>query len=65
MFLNTLGHGFGNRIVQEMFQHSREIVSRHFTRVLMAVSRIAIDIINLINRKFRDVLSKIRDDERY
>ena len=65
MFLNTLDHGFGNRIVQERFQHSGETVSRHFTRVLMAVSRIAIDIINHIDREFRDVLSKIRDDERY
>jgi hypothetical protein len=31
----------------------------------MVVSRMAIDIINLIDRKFRDVPSKIRDDERY
>jgi hypothetical protein len=48
-----------------MFQHSGETVSRHFTRVLMAVSRMTIDIINPIDRKFRDVSSKIRDDERY
>ena len=39
MFLNTLSHEFGNRIVQERFQHSGEIVSRHFTHVLMVVSR--------------------------
>jgi hypothetical protein len=31
----------------------------------MAVSRMAIDIINLIDREFRDVPRKIRDDERY
>jgi hypothetical protein len=65
MSLNTLGHEFGNRIVQEKFQHSGETVSRHFTRVLMAVSRMAIDIINPIDREFRDVSSKIRDDEQY
>jgi hypothetical protein len=65
MFLSTLGHGFGNRIVQEMFQHSGETVTRHFTRVLMAVSRMVIDIINPIDRESRDVQSKIRDDERY
>jgi hypothetical protein len=65
MFFSTLGHGFGNRIVQEMFQHSGETVTRHFTRVLMAVSRMAIDINNPTNREFRDVPSKIRDDERY
>jgi hypothetical protein len=50
MFLNTLGHGFKNRIVQERFQHSRETISRHFTRVLMAVSRMAIDIINVVSQ---------------
>jgi hypothetical protein len=65
MFLKTLSHGFGNRIVQERFQHSRETISRHFTHILMAVSRIAIDIINHIDREFRDVPSKIRDDEQY
>jgi hypothetical protein len=65
MFLSTLGHGFGNRIVQERFQHSGETVSRHFTRVLMAVSRMAIDIINPIDREFKNVPRKIRDDERY
>jgi hypothetical protein len=64
-FLNTLGHGFGNRIVQERFQHSGETVSRHFTCVLMAVSRMTIDIINSIDWEFRDGSSKIRDDERY
>jgi hypothetical protein len=63
MFLSTLGQGFGNRIVQESFQHSGETVSRHFTRVLIAVSRMAIDIINLIDTEFRDVPSKIHDDE--
>jgi hypothetical protein len=65
MFLNNLGHGFGNRIVQEMFQHSEETISRHFTRVLMNISRIVIDIINLIDRELRGVASKIRDDEQY
>ena len=63
MFLNTLGHGFRNKIVQERFQHLGETVSKHFTRVLLAVSRMAIDIINHIDREFRDVPSKICDDE--
>jgi hypothetical protein len=31
----------------------------------MVVSRMMIDIINPINREFRDVPSKIRDDDRY
>jgi hypothetical protein len=51
--------------VQEMFQHSGETISRHFTRVLMVFSRMEIDIINSIDIEFRDVSSKIRDDERY
>jgi hypothetical protein len=65
MFFITLGHRFGSRIVQERFQHLRETIGRHFTCVLMAVSRMTIDIINLIDREFMDVSSKIRDDERY
>ena len=64
MLLNTLGHGFGNRIVQEMFQHLEEIISRHFTCVLV-VLRMSIDIINFIDRELSDVLSKICEDERY
>jgi hypothetical protein len=54
MFFNTLGYEFGNRIVQKMFQHPRETVSRHFTHALMVVSRMTIDIINSIDREFRD-----------
>ena len=65
MFLNTLGHEFMNRIVQERFQHSEETVSRHFTCIFIAISRISIDIINHINKEFRDVPSKIHDDERH
>ena len=65
MFLITLGHGFGNRIVQKKFQHSGKTISRHFTRVLMDVSRMVIDIINPIDIEFMDVSSKICGDERY
>jgi hypothetical protein len=63
IFLNTLGHGFGNIIVQKMFQHSGETINRNFIRVLMAVSKISINIINHIDKEFRDVSSKILDDE--
>ena len=65
MFFVTLGHEFENRIVQKRFQHSGETISRHFTRVLMAISRMMIDIINPIDREFRDGPRKICDDERY
>jgi hypothetical protein len=30
MFLVVVGHGVGNRMIQEMFQHSDETVSRYF-----------------------------------
>ena len=36
MFLHVLGHGVGNRIIQERFQHSSETISRQFHRVLGA-----------------------------
>jgi len=36
MFLVVVGHGVGNRMIQETFQHSGETVSRHFHRVLHA-----------------------------
>jgi hypothetical protein len=65
MFFITLGHGFGNRIKQERFQHLGKTFSRHFTCVLMVVSKMAVDIIDPIDREFKNVPSKIRDDERY
>jgi hypothetical protein len=37
MFLVIVGHGVGNRMIQERFQHSGETVSRHFHRVLHGV----------------------------
>ncbi|KAL5790235.1 hypothetical protein ACOSQ2_005123 [Xanthoceras sorbifolium] len=37
MFLMTLGHGVGNRIIQEQFQHLGETVSRQFGIVLEKV----------------------------
>uniref|UniRef100_A0A5B6Z4X2 DUF8040 domain-containing protein n=1 Tax=Davidia involucrata TaxID=16924 RepID=A0A5B6Z4X2_DAVIN len=30
IFLNCLGHGLSNRMLQERFQHSGETISRHF-----------------------------------
>ncbi|XP_042974767.1 uncharacterized protein LOC122306404 [Carya illinoinensis] len=65
IFLITLGHGFGNTMAQERFQHSGETISRHFNSVLMVVSRMAVDIISLTDREFKDVSKKIREDERY
>ncbi|KAL4313864.1 hypothetical protein AHAS_Ahas15G0027700 [Arachis hypogaea] len=42
MFLNTVGHGVGNRMIQERFQHFGETVSRHFHKVLIACLRLSI-----------------------
>ena len=41
MFLMILGHNLGNRMVQEQFQHSGEIVSCQFEHVLKAMMKLA------------------------
>ncbi|XP_009761659.1 uncharacterized protein [Nicotiana sylvestris] len=45
MFLMTCAHGAGNRLIQEIFQHSGETIHRHFHSVLKAVCELARDII--------------------
>ncbi|XP_052176703.1 uncharacterized protein LOC127791007 [Diospyros lotus] len=45
IFLMICGYGVGNRLIQEMFNHSGETISRQFHRVLVAVNKFAIDII--------------------
>ena len=65
MFLITLGHGLGNRMIQERFQHSGETVSRHFIKVLDAVYKMSTNIIEPIDREFKEVPHKIRSDNRY
>ena len=45
MFLMTVAHGSGNRLMQEMWNHSGETISRHFHSVLKAICRLASDII--------------------
>ena len=45
MFLMTCAHGAGNRMIQDIFQHSGETVHRHFHSILKAVSKLARDII--------------------
>lgn len=45
MFLMTVAHGTGNRLMQEMWNHSGETISRHFHSVLDAVCRMTRDII--------------------
>ena len=45
MFLMICAHGTGNRMVQEIFQHSGETIHRHFHSVLKAIGKLARDII--------------------
>nr|XP_033510943.1 uncharacterized protein LOC117275744 [Nicotiana tomentosiformis] len=45
MFLMIYAHGAGNRLVQEIFQHSGETIHRHFHSVLKAIGKLARDII--------------------
>jgi hypothetical protein len=65
MFLNMVGHGVGNRMIQERFQHSGETVSRHFHRVLVACLKLSFEYIKPQDRRFRDVNPKVQNDRRY
>ncbi|XP_057426609.1 uncharacterized protein LOC130720044 [Lotus japonicus] len=65
IFLNIVGHGVGNRLTQEMFQHSGETVSRHFHNVLTACLKLSIAYIKPHDHMFRDSQTKLRNDQRY
>lgn len=65
MFVHMLGHGVGNRLAQERFQHSGETVSRYFGIVLDSVCRMAMDIIKPLDPKFNDIPEEISRDTRY
>ncbi|KAK6929013.1 LOW QUALITY PROTEIN: Harbinger transposase-derived nuclease domain [Dillenia turbinata] len=45
ILLITCAHGVGNRLIQEMFNHSGETVHRHFHRVLSVINKLVEDII--------------------
>ena len=65
MFLNMVGHEVGNRVIQERFQHSRETVSKHFHKVLIAYLRLSFKYIKPLDPTFQNVQTKIRNDRRY
>nr|KYP71030.1 hypothetical protein KK1_010273 [Cajanus cajan] len=65
MFLNMVGHGVGNRMIQERFQHSGETVSRHFHKVLVACLKLAFEYIKPQDYRFHHVHTKIQKDRRY
>ncbi|CAJ2632671.1 unnamed protein product [Trifolium pratense] len=65
MFLVVVGHGVGNKMIQERFQHSGETVSRHFHRVLHACLKLSFKYIIPEDPMFRDCHAKVKNDQRY
>ncbi|CAL2265873.1 unnamed protein product [Prunus armeniaca] len=65
MFVHILGHGIGNRLAQERFQHYGETVSRYFGKLLDIVCRMAVDIIKPLDPEFKGVPEEILRDSRY
>ncbi|KAK2658347.1 hypothetical protein Ddye_004880 [Dipteronia dyeriana] len=64
MFLMTLGHGIGNTIIQEQFQHSGETVSRQFGIVLKKMIMLAFDEIRPLE-EYNEVPDYIRSNHKY
>ncbi|TXG67898.1 hypothetical protein EZV62_009173 [Acer yangbiense] len=65
MFLITLGHGLGTRMVHERFQHSGETVFRWFSIVLDDVCHMAVDFLKPSDPAFKIVPTKIKGDNHY
>ncbi|KAK3226549.1 hypothetical protein Dsin_006411 [Dipteronia sinensis] len=64
MFLMTLGHGVGNRIVQEQFQHSGETVSKQFGIVFKKMIILVFDEIRP-PEEYNEVHHYIRSNDKY
>ncbi|KAK9283380.1 hypothetical protein L1049_011622 [Liquidambar formosana] len=64
MFLMTLGHGIGNRMIQERFQHSGETVSRQFSNVLNYMSTFTMEMIKP-HDNYNEVPNHIRQNPKY
>jgi len=60
MFLLVVGHGVGNRMIQERFQHSGETVSRRFHDVLVACLSLSIEYIKPQDPLFCDSHDKFK-----
>ncbi|KAK2653345.1 hypothetical protein Ddye_013201, partial [Dipteronia dyeriana] len=63
--LHILGHGVGNRLEQERFQHYGKTVSRYFGQVFDVVCRMAMDIIKPQDSNFRDIPEEILTESTY
>ena len=65
MFLFVLGGGNSNKATKEHFQRYGEIVSRNFGKVLEVRCKMAVYIIHLEDRDFKEVPKKLRNGDRY
>lgn len=65
MTLMILGHGLGNRLVQEMFQHSGETISRYFSETLDILCLMGADVIKPADPEFKSTPKEIANDPRY
>ncbi|KAK3000525.1 hypothetical protein RJ639_021864, partial [Escallonia herrerae] len=65
IFLFILAYGVGNRLAQDMFQHSGETISRHFHKVLRAVCKLSEDIIKPDSNYINVVPEYIRTSSKY
>ena len=64
--LLILGHGTCNRMVQEIFQHSGETISRHFEKMIPLLgARFAAAYVKPSNPTFSEVPTKIQDHPIY
>ena len=63
--LNILGHGMGNSLAQERFQHLGETISRYFSMTLDVLYLMARDLIKPSNPEFKDIPNKFLRDSRY
>lgn len=65
MFMYALGHGAGNRNVQERFQRSGETVSRYFGEMLDIIYNMAVTLIKPQDPEFKNIPKEILSDSRY
>ncbi len=65
MFLHILGHGVGNKLAQERFQHSAWTVCTYFSKVLDAICLLSVDVLKPQDPEFKDIPIQILNDSRY
>ncbi|KAI3450591.1 hypothetical protein Pfo_007256 [Paulownia fortunei] len=63
IFLMTIGHNERNKMLQERFQHSGEIISRHFNTILKALMNFSMSVI--VASSFEQIPSYIYNNPKY